>query len=139
MTEFMETAPVSFSSVERRRPFEVLFSYMTLFEKIANREIPATILHEDDDVVAFRDISPQAPQHIIVIPRKPIPSINDVTLDDAELIGKLVLVAKQLAVQHGIANSGYRIVFNCGHDAGQSVEHIHLHLLGGRELHWPPG
>jgi histidine triad (HIT) family protein len=112
---------------------------MTLFEKIANHEITATILHEDDEVVAFRDISPQAPQHIIIIPRKPIPSINDMTANDAELVGKLVLVAKQLAAQQGIADSGYRLVFNCGKDAGQSVDHIHLHLLGGRDLSWPPG
>src|SRR5436190_21879204 len=107
---------------------------MTLFEKIANHEIPANILHEDKDVVAFRDISPQAPQHIIIVPRKPIPSINDVAPGDAELVGKLVLVAKQLAAKHGIADSGYRLVFNCGKDAGQSVDHIHSHLLGGRDL-----
>jgi histidine triad (HIT) family protein len=112
---------------------------MTLFEKIATHEIPATILHEDDDVVAFRDISPQAPQHVIVIPRRAIASINDVTPDDAQLLGKLIIVAKQLAAEHGIADSGYRLVFNCGKDAGQSVDHIHLHLLGGRELDWPPG
>jgi histidine triad (HIT) family protein len=112
---------------------------MTLFEKIANHEIPATIVHEDDEVVAFRDISPQAPQHIIIAPRRPIPSVNDLTWGDAELVGKLVLVARQLAAQQGIADSGYRLVFNCGKDAGQSVDHIHLHLLGGRELAWPPG
>jgi len=112
---------------------------MTLFEKIANKEIPATIVHEDDDVVGFRDIHPQAPQHIVIIPRRPIPSINDVTPRDAELLGKLIIVAKQLAAQFGIAESGYRLVFNCGLDAGQSVDHIHLHLIGGRELAWPPG
>jgi histidine triad (HIT) family protein len=112
---------------------------MTLFEKIANHEIPATILYEDEEVVAFRDISPQAPQHIIIIPRRPISSINDVTPSDAELVGRLVLVAKQIAATHGVADSGYRLVFNCGKDAGQSVDHIHLHLLGGRELNWPPG
>ena len=112
---------------------------MTLFEKIANHEIPATILYEDEEVIAFRDISPQAPQHIIIIPRRPISSINDVTPSDAELVGRLVLVAKQIAATHGVADSGYRLVFNCGKDAGQSVDHIHLHLLGGRELNWPPG
>jgi histidine triad (HIT) family protein len=112
---------------------------MTLFEKIANHEIPAQILHEDEEIVAFRDISPKAPQHIVIIPRKPIPSVNDVAPEDAALIGKLVLVAKQLAVAHGIAETGYRLVINCGKDAGQSVDHLHMHLLGGRELDWPPG
>ena len=112
---------------------------MTLFEKIANHEIPATILYEDEDIVAFRDINPQAPQHIVIIPRQPIASINDVKFSDAELVGKLILIAKQLAVECGIDKSGYRLVFNCGPDAGQSVDHIHLHLLGGRSLDWPPG
>jgi histidine triad (HIT) family protein len=112
---------------------------MTLFEKIANHEIPAQILHEDEEIVAFRDISPKAPQHVVIIPRKPIPSVNDVAPEDVALIGKLVLVAKQLAATHGVAGTGYRLVINCGKDAGQSVDHLHMHLLGGRELDWPPG
>ena len=112
---------------------------MTLFEKIANHEIPAAILYEDDEIVAFRDISPQAPQHIVIIPRRPIESINDVEFSDAELIGKLLIIAKKLAGECGINKSGYRLVFNCGPDAGQSVDHIHLHLLGGRPMNWPPG
>jgi histidine triad (HIT) family protein len=112
---------------------------MTLFEKIANHEIPAKIVHEDAELVAFQDIHPQAPYHVVIIPRRPIPSINDVTASDAELIGKMVVLAGQLAQRLGIAESGYRLVFNCGPDAGQSVDHIHLHLLGGRTLDWPPG
>ena len=112
---------------------------MTLFEKIANHEIPATIVYEDDEIVAFRDINPQAPQHIIIIPRRAIASVNDVTSSDAELLGKLVLAAKKIAVELGIAESGYRLVINCGADGGQSVDHLHLHLLGGRSMTWPPG
>jgi len=112
---------------------------MTLFEKIANHEIPAKIVHEDDEVVAFRDINPQAPQHIVIIPRRAIASINDVQTADAELLGKMILVAKKLAAEFDIDESGYRLIFNCGPDAGQSVDHIHLHLLGGRSLDWPPG
>ena len=112
---------------------------MTLFEKIANHEIPAKILHEDSDLVAFHDINPQAPYHIVIIPRRPIASINEVETSDAELIGKMIVLARTLARQIGISESGYRLVFNCGPDAGQSVDHIHLHLLGGRAMDWPPG
>ncbi len=112
---------------------------MTLFEKIANHKIPANIIHEDDELVAFYDINPQAPHHIVIVPRRPIPSINDVAAGDAELVGKMVVLASQLAQRLGIAESGYRLVFNCGPDAGQSVDHIHLHLLGGRAMDWPPG
>ncbi len=112
---------------------------MTLFEKIANHEIPAKIVHEDDDLVAFHDINPQAPHHIIIIPRRPIASINEVEPNDAELIGKMVILAKELAQRLGVSDSGYRLVFNCGAQGGQTVEHVHLHLIGGRQLHWPPG
>lgn len=112
---------------------------MTLFEKIANHEIPAKIIHEDEDIVAFHDISPQAPYHIVIIPRKPIASINEVEAGDAELIGKMVVLAGQLAQRLGIADSGYRLVFNCGANGGQTVDHVHLHLIGGRQMHWPPG
>ena len=110
----------------------------TLFEKIADREIPADLVFEDDRCIAFRDIHPQAPTHILIVPRKPIPTLNDLTEEDEALVGHLFLVAKQIARQEGLDN-GYRTVFNCGEEAGQTVFHIHLHLLGGRTLSWPPG
>lgn len=110
----------------------------TLFQKIADREIPATLVHEDDRCVAFRDLHPQAPTHILIVPRKPIPSLTDVEAEDAALIGHLFVVARKVAEQEGLTN-GYRTVFNAGRDAGQSVDHLHLHLLGGRKLTWPPG
>lgn len=112
---------------------------MTLFEKIANHEVPANIVYEDEEIVAFKDISPQAPCHVIVIPRKAIASVNDLTPGDSQLIGKMFLVAKELAELFKVDRSGYRLVMNCGPDAGQSVDHIHLHLLGGRDMAWPPG
>jgi histidine triad (HIT) family protein len=111
----------------------------TIFGKIARGEIPADILYEDDDVLAFRDVSPQAPTHFLVIPRKPIATLNDLTPEDAELVGRLFLAAKQVAEQEGIAESGYRTVINCNAGAGQSVFHLHLHVLGGRPMQWPPG
>jgi len=111
----------------------------TLFSKIAAGEIPADIVYEDDDVVAFRDIGPQAPTHVLVIPRKPIPTVNDLDPGDAELVGKLFLVAKKIAKDEGIAEAGYRTVINCNAGAGQTVYHLHLHLLGGRPMRWPPG
>ena len=110
----------------------------TLFEKIADREIPADLVWEDEHCIAFRDISPQAPTHILVVPRKPIPSLDDLTEEDGMVMGHLFLVAKQVAANDGLSN-GYRTVFNCGDDAGQAVPHIHLHILGGRQLGWPPG
>jgi histidine triad (HIT) family protein len=111
----------------------------TLFGKIAAGEIPADIVYEDEDVLAFRDISPQAPVHVLVIPRKPIPTINDLGPQDAELVGKLFLAAKKIAAAEGIAEAGYRTVINCNAAGGQSVYHLHLHLLGGRPMQWPPG
>jgi histidine triad (HIT) family protein len=111
----------------------------TLFGKIAAGEIPADIVFEDEDILAFRDIGPQAPTHILVIPRKPIPTLNDLEPGDAELVGKLFLVAKKIAADEGIAEAGYRTVINCNAAAGQSVYHLHLHLLGGRPMQWPPG
>jgi histidine triad (HIT) family protein len=111
----------------------------TIFGQIARGEIPADILYEDQDVVVFRDVSPQAPTHVLVIPRKPIPTINDLEEGDAELVGKLFLAAKKVAEQEGIAESGYRAVINCNAGAGQTVFHLHLHLLGGRPMRWPPG
>jgi histidine triad (HIT) family protein len=111
----------------------------TLFSKIAAGEIPADIVYQDEDVVAFRDIGPQAPTHVLVIPRKPIRTINDLEVDDAVLVGKMFLAAKQIAEQEGISEAGYRTVINCNAAAGQTVFHLHLHLLGGRPMQWPPG
>ena len=110
-----------------------------LFCRIAAGEIPANILYSDEDVLAFRDINPQAPLHALVIPRKHIATINDLQADDAEIVGKLFLVAQQIAAEAGYSDDGYRVVMNCGVDAGQTVFHIHLHLLAGRRLTWPPG
>ena len=110
-----------------------------LFCRIAAGEIPAEKVKEADDWVAFRDINPQAPTHILIIPRQHIASLNDLEPGHATLVGNLLLAARQLAAEEGIAESGYRTVFNCNADAGQAVFHIHLHLLGGREMGWPPG
>jgi histidine triad (HIT) family protein len=111
----------------------------SLFTKIIKKEIPANIEYEDDYVVAFKDISPQAPIHILIVPKKPIPTINDADQADAELLGRIIIVAKELAIKNGIAETGYRLVLNCNEDAGQTVFHIHCHLLGGRQMNWPPG
>lgn len=111
----------------------------TLFAKIIRREIPADIVYEDDDVLAFRDVNPQAPQHVLFIPKRAIATLNDLTETDAVLIGKLVLTATRYAKDEGFAEDGYRCVINCNRDGGQSVYHLHLHLLGGRALAWPPG
>lgn len=111
----------------------------TIFGKIARGEMSADIVYEDDDVVAFRDVHPQAPTHVLVIPRKPIPTLNDLEEADAQLMGKLFLAAKKIAEQEGIAESGYRALINCNAGAGQTVFHVHLHVLGGRPMQWPPG
>ena len=111
----------------------------TLFEKIAAREIPANIVYEDDLVVAFRDISPQAPTHILIVPRKPLQRINQAQVDDQQLLGHLLLKAAEVARQAGLADNGYRLVINNGRDGGESVPHLHCHILGGRQLAWPPG
>jgi histidine triad (HIT) family protein len=111
----------------------------TLFTKIINREIPAKIVFETNSVIAFQDINPQAPHHVLIVPKKEIPTINDLDRESAPLIGELFLAAKELAVQFGVAESGYRVVMNCNQDGGQTVFHLHLHFLGGRALHWPPG
>jgi len=110
----------------------------TLFQRIADREIPADFLHEDEHCVVFRDIDPQAPVHFLVVPRKPIPSLDDLTESDKDVVGHLFLVAKQVAASQGLTN-GYRAVFNCGKDAFQTVPHLHLHIFGGRKMGWPPG
>lgn len=110
-----------------------------LFEKIVAREIPADIVYETDTVLAFRDINPQAPTHILIIPKQKIRTINDIADEQAALIGELYLAARDIAKQSGFADDGYRVVMNCGENAGQAVWHIHLHLLAGRPLAWPPG
>lgn len=110
-----------------------------IFCKIAAGDSPATILYDDGRVLAFRDINPQAPVHVIVIPRRHIPTLNDLTPDDAELIGQLFLAASQVASDLGVAGSGYRTLINCNRDGGQDVFHVHMHLLAGRMMGWPPG
>ncbi len=110
-----------------------------LFCKIARAEIETDYLYENEHVLAFRDIHPQAPQHILIIPRQHIASLNDLEPDNSHLIGEMVLAAKTLASEMDFAESGYRILMNCNDDGGQTVYHIHLHLLGGRRMHWPPG
>ncbi|MEB3232427.1 MAG: histidine triad nucleotide-binding protein [Leptolyngbyaceae bacterium] len=111
----------------------------TIFGKIIRKEIPADIVYEDDLALAFRDISPQAPVHILVIPKKPIPKLADATDGDQALLGHLLLTAKTIAAQEGLAECGYRVVINTGEGGGQTVFHLHLHILGGRSLQWPPG
>ena len=110
-----------------------------IFCKIAAGDIPATTLYDDGEVLAFRDINPEAPIHLLIIPRKHIPTLNDLTEVDAALIGRMYLAAKQLAAELGVADGGYRTVINCNRNAGQLIFHIHMHLLAGRELGWPPG
>ena len=110
----------------------------TLFSKIIRKEIPADIVYEDDLALAFRDINPQAPVHILVIPKKPIPKLADAGLGDHALMGHLLLTVKRVAEQLGLSN-GYRVVINTGNDGGQTVDHLHLHILGGRHMNWPPG
>lgn len=110
----------------------------TIFGKIIRKEIPADIVYEDDLCLAFRDITPQAPTHILIIPKKPIPKLSAAGADDKELLGHLLLTAKEVAQQQQLGN-GYRVVINTDQDGGQTVFHLHLHLLGGRHLKWPPG
>lgn len=115
------------------------FDPETLFLDIVEKRIPADIVYEDDRVVAFRDIQPQAPTHILIVPRRHIRRLSDLSAEDAALAGHMLLVANRLAEQEGIAAEGYRVLFNCGEAAGQSIWHLHLHLMGGRPLGWPPG
>ena len=110
-----------------------------LFCKILSGDIPADIVYESDSAIAFRDVNPQAPTHVLVIPRKHVATINDLNEDDQEIVGSLYLAAKEVARAEGISDEGYRAVMNCNEGAGQSVFHIHLHVLGGRALGWPPG
>jgi histidine triad (HIT) family protein len=110
----------------------------TIFKKIIDKEIPAQIVYEDDQCLAFRDVAPQAPVHVLVIPKREIASLDDLSEGDAELVAHIYLVIRDLARELGLAG-GYRVVVNCGRDGGQSVDHLHFHLLGGRQLTWPPG
>lgn len=110
----------------------------TLFSKIIDREVPADIVYEDDDCLAFRDINPQAPTHILVVPKKPIPKVADAGADDKELLGHLLMTASRIAKDEGCGES-FRLVINNGEQAGQSVFHLHVHILGGRDFSWPPG
>lgn len=111
----------------------------TIFGKIIRKEIPANIVYEDDLCLAFTDVNPQAPSHILVIPKQPIPKLSDVTPEDKELLGHLLLVVKQVADQAGLTEDGYRVVINTGKTGGQTVFHLHMHILGGRSMQWPPG
>jgi histidine triad (HIT) family protein len=111
----------------------------TLFEKIRDGEIPANIVHEDELCLAFRDISPQAPLHILVVPRTSLPRIGLAQSSDEVLLGHLLLTAAEVARREGVAESGYRLIINNGRDGGEAVPHLHVHLLGGRKLNWPPG
>ena len=110
----------------------------TIFKRIIDKEIPAKIIYEDDQCLAFHDVNPQAPTHVLLIPKKEIPSLDRLTSEDQILLGHLLLVIRKLAEQLQLTG-GYRLVVNCGPDAGQTVDHLHLHLLGGRSLKWPPG
>ena len=110
----------------------------TIFEKIIAREIPSAIVYEDDLVAAFRDVDPQAPTHVLIVPKKPLPRIGAATADDQQLLGHLLLKAAEVAQKIGLTD-GYRLVINNGRDGGESVPHLHVHILGGRRMKWPPG
>jgi histidine triad (HIT) family protein len=112
---------------------------MTLFEKIIAREIPAKFVFEDVDVIAFQDVNPQAPVHVLIVPKRVIPRLAEANESDQALLGKLILTAMKVARDLGVSESGYRVVINSGPDAGESVPHLHVHLLGRRALAWPPG
>jgi len=111
----------------------------TIFGKIIRREIPADIVYEDDDVLAFRDLNAQAPVHVLFVPKKAIATLDSATAADAKLLGKLLLAAAAYARSEGLAEQGYRTVINCNEHGGQTVFHLHVHLLAGRQMHWPPG
>ena len=112
---------------------------MTIFEKIVAREVPAKIVWEDDEAIAFHDVNPQAPVHVLIVPKRVISRLNEAKENDAKILGKLLLVARDIAKKLGIDQTGYRVVINSGSDAGESVPHLHVHLLGKRALAWPPG
>jgi histidine triad (HIT) family protein len=112
---------------------------MTIFEKIAAREIPARIVHETDEFLAFHDVNPQAPVHVLIVPKRVIPRIAAANGDDAALLGRMLVASREVAQKVGVAESGYRLVINNGPDGGETVPHLHMHLLGGRHMTWPPG
>jgi len=112
---------------------------MTIFEKIARREIPAEIIYEEEDFLVIRDIHPQAPVHVLIVPKKVIERIGEATAEDAALLGRMLAASGEIARRLGVYDSGYRLVINHGPDAGESVPHLHIHLLGKRSLAWPPG
>lgn len=111
----------------------------TIFDKIIAREIPADIVFEDEHVLAFRDINPQAPVHVLFIPKRPVATLNELQPGEEIVVGRLAMAAAAYAKREGFAENGYRVVMNCNADGGQTVFHIHLHLLAGRAMHWPPG
>lgn len=111
----------------------------TLFEKICQGEIPADIVYQDDLCVCFRDIAPQAPTHLLLVPRKPLPRIAEATQEDQQLLGHMMLQVPQIAREQGLLENGFRLVINNGRDGGEAVPHLHIHILGGRQLSWPPG
>jgi histidine triad (HIT) family protein len=112
---------------------------MTIFEKIAAKEIPARIVHEDDDFVAFHDTNPQAPIHVLIVPKRCIPRVAEAQDSDAALLGRMLLATREIAEKLQVLETGYRVVINNGRNAGETVPHLHIHLLAGRALHWPPG
>ncbi|MBS0657987.1 MAG: histidine triad nucleotide-binding protein [Verrucomicrobia bacterium] len=112
---------------------------MTIFEKIAARQIPAEIVHEEDDLLAFRDVNPQAPVHVLIVPKRCIPRIGEAVASDADILGRLMLAVGTVAAKLGVKDTGFRVAINHGRDAGESVPHLHIHLLAGRPLEWPPG
>src|SRR5437868_3179730 len=112
---------------------------MTIFEKIAAGEIPARIVYEDEEFIAFHDTNPQAPTHVLIVPKRCIPRIAEAKQDDAGLIGKMLVASREIAAKLGVLADGYRLVINNGKDAGETVPHLHIHLLAGRAMHWPPG
>ena len=147
MSVFQEYAPQVGRSLENRFFASCVLSTtfarnslsMTLFEKIIARQIPAEIVYEDDLVLAFRDIKPQAPTHVVIVPKKPIGRIAEASPADEKLLGHLMLKAAEVAVKLGLGKSGYRLVINNGPDGGETVPHLHCHILGGRAMTWPPG
>lgn len=112
---------------------------MTIFERIAAKEIPARIVHETNEFIAFHDNNPQAPVHVLIVPKRCIPRVAEATSEDAGLLGSMLVAAREIAEKLGVLETGYRLVINNGRDAGETVPHLHIHLLAGRALHWPPG
>ena len=111
----------------------------TIFKKIIDKKIDADIVYENDNILAFKDVNPISPIHILIIPKKEIPTLNDIAVSDKELLGEMFIIAQKIAKKLNINKNGYRVVFNCNKDGGQTVHHIHMHLLGGRSFSWPPG